>query len=59
MFKKLLKELIDARTIEEVNEIFYRSNGVDLSYQNGLLTWKEYELLEKLTQKLNSLIFTY
>lgn len=56
MFKKLLKELIDAKTIEEVNEIFYRSDGVDLSYQNELLTWKEYELLEKLTQKLNSLM---
>lgn len=38
MFKKLLKELIDAKTIEEVNEIFYRSDGVDRSYQSGLLT---------------------
>lgn len=56
MFKKLLKELIDANTIEEVNEIFYRSDGVDHSYQNELITWKEYELLEKLTQKLNSLM---
>lgn len=56
MFKKLLKELIEAKTVEEVNEIFYRLDGVDMSYQHGLLTWKDYEILEKLVQKLNSLM---
>lgn len=56
MFKKFVKELIDAKTINEVNNIFYRSDGIDMMYQKEKLSWKDYEILEKLVQKLNDLM---
>ena len=52
MFKKFVKELIDAKTKEEVNDIFYRFDGIDMMYQRDKLSWKDHELLLGLVNKL-------
>ena len=55
MFKRLLQEIIDAKSEEELTNIFYNENGVDMSYQREKITWKEYEMLAQLIDKLNDL----
>ncbi len=52
MFKKFVKELIDAKTKEEVENIFYRFDGIDMMYQRDKLSWKDHELLLELVNKL-------
>ena len=52
MFKKFVKELIDAKTKEEVENIFYRFDGIDMTYQRDKLSWKDHELLLELVNKL-------
>lgn len=52
MFKKFVKELIDAKTKEEVENIFYRFDGIDMIYQRDKLSWKDHELLLELVNKL-------
>ena len=52
MFKKFVKELIDAKTKEEVENIFYRFDGIDMMYQRDKLSWKDHELLLDLVNKL-------
>ena len=56
MFKKFFKELIDAKTIDEVNDIFYRSDGIDMMYQKEKLSWKDQQLLLDLVNKLLELM---
>lgn len=43
MFKKFLKELIEAQTMGDVLEIFYSSDGIDMAYQRDKLSWKDYQ----------------
>ena len=52
MFKKLLDELLNAQTEEEINDILYRKDGVDLSYQHEKLSWQDHERLFKLAGRL-------
>jgi len=45
MFKKLLSELIEAKTQSEITEILYKPTGVDMAFQKEKITWKEHEML--------------
>ncbi len=56
MFKKFVQELVNAKTKEEVERIFYRSDGIDMMYQNEKLSWKDQQLLLDLVNKLLELM---
>lgn len=55
MFKKLLDELLNATTEEEINDILYRNggkdrkrDGADIAYQHDNLTWADHQRLFRL-----------
>lgn len=52
MFKKLLDELLKAETMDELDDILYREDGVDMSYQRNRLSWQDHERLFKLADRL-------
>jgi len=58
MFKKLLDELLEAKTEAEITNILYRTKsdkedwGVDLAYQHEKLNWNDHERLFKLADRL-------
>ena len=56
MFKKFVQELINAKTKEEVHEIFNRPDGIDKMYQKEKLSWKEQQMLLELVNKLYDLM---
>lgn len=56
MFKKFVQELVNAKTKEEVERIFYRSDGIDMMYQKEKLSWKDQQLLLDLVNKLLELM---
>ena len=56
MFKKFVKELIDAKTKDEVERIFYRFDGIDMMYQKEKLSWKDQQMLLELVNKLLELM---
>lgn len=56
MFKKFVKELVAAKTKEEVERIFYRSDGIDMMYQKEKLSWNDQQLLLDLVNKLLELM---
>lgn len=53
MFKKFLQEIIDANSEEELMDIFYRKDGIDMMYQKGKLSWKDHQMLLSLINKMN------
>ncbi len=58
MFKKLLDEMLEARTEAEITHILYRVKsdtedwGVDLAFQHEKLSWNDHERLFKLADRL-------
>lgn len=58
MFKKLLDELLEAKTEEEITHILYRLKsdtedwGVDLAFQHEKINWQDHERLFKLAERL-------
>lgn len=54
MFKKLLQQLIDATTEEEILNVFYKVDGIDMMYQKEKITWKEHQMLLALVNKLTN-----
>lgn len=56
MFKKFVRELVEAETEEEILSIFYRADGIDMSYQHDKITWTDHELLLDLVNKLSGLM---
>ena len=56
MFKKFVRELVEAETEEEILSIFYRADGIDMSYQHEKITWRDHELLLDLVNKLSGLM---
>ena len=56
MFKKLLDELMNATTADEVSHILYRNKsdledyGVDMAYQREKISWQDHERLFKLAE---------
>lgn len=53
MFKKLLDELLDAQTSEEINSVLYRNDGVDMSFQREKISWQDHQRLFKLAARLD------
>ena len=43
-------------TKEEILSIFYRADGIDMSYQHEKITWKDHELLLDLVNRLSGLM---
>jgi len=56
MFKKFVRELIGAKSEEEVKHIFYRSDGIDKMYQQDKISAKDFQLLLELVNKLSELM---
>lgn len=61
MFKKLLDELLEAATQDEITAILYRNgktdskgDGVDLAFQHEKLSWQDHERLFKLAGRLEA-----
>lgn len=53
MFKKLLQRIIEAKDQEAAwQEVFYGNDGIDMMYQREKITWKEYEMLTALIEKM-------
>ena len=58
MFKKLMDELLEAKTETEITHILYRVKsdkedwGVDLAFQHEKLNWNDHEWLFKLADRL-------
>ena len=52
MFKKFVNALIEANSNEEIMDILYSQDGVDLMYQKGKLKWEDHETLFALADKL-------
>ena len=52
MFKKLFDELLKAETLDELDDILYREDGVDMSYQRNRLSWQDHERLFQLADRL-------
>lgn len=57
MFKKFVRELTEAETEEEVLAVFYRPDGIDMSYQHGKISLKDHELLLNLVNRLCGLLW--
>ena len=56
MFKKFFDELLTAETEEQIEEILYRADGVDMAFQREKIGWKDHERLFKLAGSLSMLI---
>lgn len=54
MFKKFVQEIIDAQSEEELMDIFYRKDGIDIMYQKEKLSWKDHQMLLALINKINT-----
>ena len=60
IFRKLLDELLAAKTEEEITAVLYRStgyfkdDGVDLAFQHELITWEDHERLFTLAARLSA-----
>lgn len=53
MFKKFIQKIIEAKNQEDAwNNVFYGSEGIDMAYQRGQISWKEHQLLVKLIEKM-------
>ena len=56
MFKKFVAELIEAKTEDEVLNVFYRADGIDMAFQKEKISWKEHQTLLALVNKLAALM---
>lgn len=59
IFRKLMDELLAAKTEDEINAILYRNtgyfteDGVDMAYQHETITWEDHERLFTLAARLS------
>ena len=54
MFKKFVKQMLAATSREEIENILYRADGVDMMFQREKLKWDEHEMLFDLAVKLEA-----
>ena len=53
MFKKFIQRIIEAEDREDaIQNVFYGSDGIDMAFQRDKLSWKEFEMLRKLIDKM-------
>lgn len=53
---KFLDEIIIARTSEQILDVFYRTDGIDMAYQKELITWEQHQRLLGVINKLVKLM---
>lgn len=56
MFKRFTYLIAIARNKNELNEIFYGMDGIDMQYQKGKLSWDDHQTLLKLIGKIAKLM---
>ena len=56
MFKKFFDELLTAETEKQIEDILYRSDGVDMAFQREKINWQDHERLFELADRLSALI---
>lgn len=54
MFKKFVKAMLNATSAEEIEDVLYGENGVDILFQKDKLKWDEHEMLFELAAKLEN-----
>lgn len=54
MFKKFVKLMLQATSPEEIEDVLYGENGVDMMFQKDKLKWEEHEMLFELAAKLEN-----
>lgn len=54
MFKKFVKLMLQATSSEEIEDVLYGENGVDMMFQKDKLKWEEHEMLFELAAKLEN-----
>lgn len=53
MFKKFIQRIIEAEGREDaIQNVFYGADGIDMAFQRDKLSWKEFEMLRKLIDKM-------
>ena len=53
MFKKFIKRIIEAKNQQDAyDNVFYGEDGIDMAYQHEKITWKEFEMLTALIEKM-------
>ena len=53
MFKKFIQRVIDSENGENaIDNVFYGSDGIDMAYQHGKITWKEHQMLLSIINKM-------
>lgn len=52
MFKKFINQILQANTKNDLYDIMYNEEGIDRSYQAEKISYKDYEILCKLIDKL-------
>lgn len=53
MFKKFIQRIIEAKDREDaIQNVFYGADGIDMAFQHDKLSWKEFEMLRKLIDKM-------
>lgn len=53
MFKKFIQRIIGAKDREDaIQNVFYGADGIDMAFQRDKLSWKEFEMLRKLIDKM-------
>jgi len=53
MFKKFVERIAGVETKEQLWNVFYGEEGIDRSFQKGILNWKEHQMLLKLIEKMD------
>lgn len=56
MFKRFTYLIAIARNKDELNEIFYGMDGINMEYQKGKLSWDDHQTLLKLIDKITGLM---
>lgn len=53
MFKKFIQRIIEAENKEDATQnVFYAWDGIDRAFQQEKITYKEYEMLANLIEKM-------
>ena len=53
MFKKFIKKIISCESKENaLQNVFYGENGIDMTFQNGKISWDEHQMLLGLIEKM-------
>lgn len=53
MFKKFIQRIIEAENREDaMQNVFYGNDGIDIAFQREKISWKEYQMLLAIIEKM-------